>query len=75
MAQGVKIETEAGVGMQTPTRGLMPYFREIKRPIIPAGRGELKFAGDGGLPGPARQSCYGSETGHKRIPNKRWDRQ
>ncbi len=29
MAQGVRVETEAGVWVRTPTCGLVPYFLEI----------------------------------------------
>jgi hypothetical protein len=28
MAQGVRIETKAGIWVQTPTRGILPYFWE-----------------------------------------------
>ena len=55
------METEGGVGVQTPTRGLMAYFWEIQLPIITAARGELKFAGYGGRrEGPVQRFtfCY-----------------
>lgn len=32
MAHTVRIEMEAGVRMQTPTRGLLTYFEEIVHP-------------------------------------------
>lgn len=56
MAQGVRIETEASVRVQTPTRGLMPYFQEIVLPIISATRGKLNPPGARGRAGIPRRA-------------------